>query len=262
MPRGTETKGKLAAQLAGVDDVEIKATIPEAQIDLGLRRFKLTEANKNQRYVYFFDTPQLELFNAGLIARARRVPGGTHDTTIKVRPVKPDSVPAKWTKYRGFKIEADMSEKGVVPSASFTMPVQKGAIKRAVVDGGKVRRLFTGEQQDFFKEMAAKGLSLDNVHVMGPIDVWRWKVVDPGLPWPATVEYWQLDNGERTLEASIKVSTVQAAAGSGGFLAFLAEIGAERDRGEEAKTRWALTYFARQYVQPAVKKASAAKAAG
>jgi hypothetical protein len=262
MKRGQATMGRLAAQLAGVDDVEIKAAIPDSQIDVGLRRFKLTEANKSQRYVLFFDTPQLELFNAGLIARARRIPGGAHDSTIKVRPVKPESVPSKFAKYRGFKIEADMSEKGVVPSASFTMPVPKGEIKKVLVGGGKIRRLFTEEQQDFFKQIAPKGVSLDQVRVMGPIDVWRWKVVDPGLPWPATVEYWQLDNGERMLEASIRTSTVQAAAGSGAFMAFLAEVGAERDHGEEAKTRWALTYFARQYMKPVTKKASAAKAAG
>jgi hypothetical protein len=29
-----------------------------------------------------------------------------------------------------------------------------------------------------------------------------------------------------------------------GFMAFLAEVGAERDRAQQAKTRWALSYYA------------------
>nr|MCU0897567.1 hypothetical protein [Burkholderiales bacterium] len=44
--------------------------------------------------------------------------------------------------------------------------------------------------------------------------------------------------------ASIKAPVVQAAAAGGGFLAFLAELGAARDNDQQAKTRWALDYFA------------------
>jgi len=45
------------------------------------------------------------------------------------------------------------------------------------------------------------------------------------------------------MEASIKAPVVQAAAALGGFMAFLAEVGAEQDRDQQAKTRWALDYY-------------------
>jgi hypothetical protein len=37
---------------------------------------------------------------------------------------------------------------------------------------------------------------------------------------------------------------VQAAVAIGGFMAYLAEVGAERDDSEQTKTRWAMGYYA------------------
>jgi hypothetical protein len=138
-----------------------------------LSRYRLTQRNDEERYIYFFDTPQLELLAAGIIARARRVVGDEHDSTIKFRPVDAAKVGKRWRKYRDFKIEADASEKGLVKSASFSMPVAKGVIKRVVAGERSIAALFTEEQE-----------------------------------------------------------------------AFLAEVGAERDKGQQAKTRWALDYYA------------------
>jgi len=46
------------------------------------------------------------------------------------------------------------------------------------------------------------------------------------------------------MEMSIKAPAVQAAAAVGGFMAFLAEVGAEHDKEQQTKTRWALAYYA------------------
>ena len=86
---------------------------------------------------------------------------------------------------------------------------------------------------------------------MGPMRAWRWKYRHPGLPWPITGELWQRDDEVQLLEVSIKVPVVQAAAATAGFMAFLAEVGAERDDGQQAKTRWALEHAAKQHRQPA-----------
>ncbi len=79
---------------------------------------------------------------------------------------------------------------------------------------------------------------------MGPIHAQRWELEPPALPWKLTVELWTRDDSARVLEGSIKVPPVQAAAASAGFLGYLAELGAERDKGQEAKTRWALDHYA------------------
>ena len=242
--RGAATKGKIAKTVAGADDVELKATIPHKQIHWGLRRYNLTTDNDEERHIYFFDTPGLELFHSGVVLRARRIIGGDHDSTVKLRPVDPAKVPSKWKKYAGFKIEADASENGVVKSASLTMPVAKGVIKRVAEGKLGVAALLTEEQRRFLLEMAKLELDLARLLIMGPMQAKRWKFSDPALPWPITAELWQRDDGELIFEASIKAPIAQAAVAAGGFLAHLAEIGAERDHAQEAKTRWALEHYA------------------
>ena len=44
------------------------------------------------------------------------------------------------------------------------------------------------------------------------------------------------------MEVSVKAPAIQAAAVMAGFMAFLAEVGVERDSAQQAKTRWALDY--------------------
>jgi hypothetical protein len=232
--------------LDGTDAVEIKAVIPQKQVDAALQIYGLS-LNDNERYIYFFDTPDLALFEQGVVARARRVVGDNHDSTIKFRPIDPSAVPPLWRKYRGFKIEADASEKGVVKSASLTMPVAKGLIKRVVAGKEPISGLFKEEQLLFLLSMANKKIDYAKVVVMGPMRAWRWKYDHPGLPWPITGELWRRDDGSQLFEVSIKTSVVQAAAAAAGFMAFLAEVGAERDDGQQAKTRWALQHSADKY---------------
>jgi hypothetical protein len=132
----------------------------------------------------------------------------------------------------------------VTKSASFSMPVRKGLIKRIATGKVAIEELFTEEQQKFLLSMANRNIDFSKVMVFGPLRAHRWKFEDPGCPWPITAEVWEREDGARMMEASIKAPVVQAAAALGGFMAFLAEFGAERDLEEQAKTRWALTYYA------------------
>jgi hypothetical protein len=258
MERGVATRGKVAALVSGANAIEIKATIPESQVDSTLARFGLTIANDQERYIYFYDTADLDLNKAGIITRARRVVGDDHDSTVKFRPVIPDQVAAKWRTFPMFKIEADASEKGVVKSASFSMPVQKGVIKRIAAGDKKIAELFTQDQQAFLLGMANRNIDFSKLQVFGPLRAHRWKFEDPGCPWPITAELWVREDGARLMEASIKTPAVQAAAAIAGFMAFLAEFGAERDIEEQAKTRWALEYYANKLRKGRTGKGNAA----
>jgi len=244
MKSETATQGKITKMVFGADAIEIKATIPDAHIEHTLSRFNLNLDNDEERYIYFFDTPSLDLLKEGIIARTRRMVGEEHDSTIKFRPVVPEEVSDKWRNSSGFKIEADASEKGIVKSASFTMPVKKGLIK-AVVDGEKsIAKLFTKDQEDFLAEMANYPIDYSALAILGPLKANRWKFEDPASPWKITAELWRREDGERLMEVSIKAPIVQAAAAIGGFMAFLAEVGAERDTKQQTKTHWALDFYA------------------
>jgi hypothetical protein len=246
MERSAKSRGYYSRLLEGVEAIEIKATIPQRQVAAALKRYKLTERNDEQRYIYFFDTPGLDLLEAGIVARARRVVGDEHDSTIKFRPVDPGKVDRKWRKYRDFKIEADASEKGLVKSASFSMPVPKGLIKRVAAGKRGIAALFTEEQEAFLAEMSARIPDFSQLEVLGPLVAQRWDFEDAACPWPITAELWRRADGARLMEVSVKAPAIQAAAVVAGFMAFLAEVGAERDRDEKAKTRWALDFYCRR----------------
>ena len=61
------------------------------------------------------------------------------------------------------------------------------------------------------------------------------------------------------MEVSIKAPAVQAAAAVGGFMAFLAEVGAERDKDQQTKTRWALDYYVAKLARAPAGKAPVKK---
>ena len=244
MQRGAATKGKVASQMVGTETVEIKATIPTPQVQKALKRHGLDQNNDDERYVYFFDTPDLDLFQAGLVVRARRRIGEQHDTTVKRRPVDPQSVSEDWRKFEGFKIESDASEKGVVKSASLTMTVRKGHIKQVAKGKKHPTSLFTDDQKMFLLTLAERKIDFNQIFPLGPIRASKWKITSEALPWPMTVELWKRGDGAMILEVSIKVPVIQAAAATAGFFAMLAESGAERDNAQQAKTRWALNYYA------------------
>lgn len=251
--RGKATQDKVARAVAGAEAIEIKATVPDHQVQAALARFGLSTRNDEERFIYFFDTPQLDLLAGGIIARARRIVGDEHDSTVKFRPVDPAQIGAQWRKYRDFKIEVDASEKAMVKSASFSMPVDKGVIKR-VADGSKpIEAVFSAEQEEFLMTVAKRRIDFGTLAVLGPLVAQRWRFEDPACPWPMTAELWRREDGDQLMEVSIKAPIVQAAVAIGGFMAYLAEVGAERDDSEQTKTRWALGYYAAK-LQPSVPK--------
>jgi len=247
--RGAATRGRMARAMTGADSIEIKATIADRQIRSALRRYKLTPRHDEERFIYFFDTPALQLLAAGIIVRARRVVGDAHDRTVKFRPVDPRAVGDEWRKYPDFKIEADASEKGLVKSASFSMPAEKGLIKRVVVGKRPIEKLLTPAQQAFIEKTAKLDIDFDQLVVLGPLKAHRWRFDDPGCPWPITAELWIRADRKRMMEMSIKAPAAQAAVAVGGFMAFLAEVGAERDNEQQTKTRWALSYYAGKHAK-------------
>ena len=135
-------------------------TVANAQIRDALRKFDLRVDEEEKRYVYFFDTPERDLLEAEIIARAAAHRGRPwHNSTVKFRPVDPGALSRRWRKFEGFKIEADASEKGVDKSVSLTRPVKRGLIRRAVEGEGKVRHLFKKEHGDFLSDIGRKAIN-------------------------------------------------------------------------------------------------------
>ena len=114
-----------------------------------------------------------------------------------------------------------------------------------MAEGSKpIEAVFTAEQEEFLMTVAKRHIDFATLVVLGPLLAQRWRFEDPACPWPMTAELWRREDGQRLMEVSIKAPIVQAAAAIGGFMAYLAEVGAERDDSEQTKTRWALGHYA------------------
>ena len=115
-----ETSSERADAVAAMDAVEIKVTVRPDQELRAERTMELNEDTADVRVIYFYDTPSLDLFNAGVALRARLVKGDDDDSTVKFRPVEAASISKDWTRLKGFKLEADCVGDRVVCSASLT----------------------------------------------------------------------------------------------------------------------------------------------
>src|SRR5512135_3456280 len=81
------------ALIRDADTVELKVTVPAEAHRATIQGLPMDPVEAQPRQVFFFDTPDLTLYDAGLVVRARRVQGGRGDTVIKLRPVVPAELP-------------------------------------------------------------------------------------------------------------------------------------------------------------------------
>ena len=139
--------------------------------------------------------------------------------------------------------------------------IAKGLIKRVVAGEKSIAALFTKEQEEFLAEMAGSVPDLAKLSILGPLMAQRWDFEDPACPWPITAELWTRADRATLMEVSVKAPAIQAAAVMAGFMAFLGEVGAERDVSQQAKTRWALDHYAARLRKTAAPRA-ATKPAG
>src|SRR3954471_23165690 len=107
---------ELMRLMSGADSVELKLTVPATGHRATIQGLPIDPVEAQPRQVFFFDTPDLALNNAGLVVRARRIPGGRGDTVIKLRPVVPDALPEDLRNSGSLGVEVDMLPGGYVCS--------------------------------------------------------------------------------------------------------------------------------------------------
>src|SRR4051812_23343082 len=95
-------------KMRDVQSVELKMSVPGRQ-RTALLNFDLDYLKARIREVYFFDTPDLALFSAGVVARARRTQGDTDDTVVKLRPSALPDLEAGVRNSPNLKVEMDIT---------------------------------------------------------------------------------------------------------------------------------------------------------
>ena len=226
------------------DAVEIKVTIRPDQELRAERAMQIDEDTANVRLIYFYETPNLDLFNAGIALRARLIKGDADNSTVKFRSDKIEMVAPEWYRAEGFKVEADWVGDHAVYSVSLTNEQKRDEIEQ-VADGERaIEKLFSKEQERFLREIYKGSVEFEQLRVMGPIRVLRWRLKHAGFPHRLTVEEWRLPNGDDLVEVSIKVPPAEAAQARKAFEDHLETLGLDPKGAQETKTRTALEFFA------------------
>jgi hypothetical protein len=238
--------GEMLALTGHADSVELKLTVPDSERRSTVTGLGMDPLEAQIRQVFFFDTPDLALNKQGVVVRARRVQGRGDDTVVKLRPIVPDELPPSVRKAKTMVVEVDAMPGGYVCSASFKGSLGPGDAVRQVAAGDRaIRKLYSKEQRAFYAAHAPEGLGLDDLSVLGPINVMKLKFTPKGFSRRLVAELWLYPDGERILELSTKCAPNEGFQVATETRAFLAERGVDLYGEQQTKTKTALDYFAR-----------------
>jgi hypothetical protein len=237
---------EMLALTSHADSVELKLTVPDSEARSTVNALGMDPLEGQIRQVFFFDTPDLRLNSHGVVVRARRVQGRGDDTVVKLRPIVPDELPPSVRKAKTMVVEVDAMPGGYVCSASFKGSLGPGTAVKEVAAGDRaIRKLYSKEQRAFYGSHAPEGLGLDDLSVLGPINVFKLKFAPKGFSRRLVAELWLYPDGERILELSTKCTPGEAFQVVAEGRAFLADRGVDLYGEQHTKTKTALNYFAR-----------------
>lgn len=234
--------------LRDADTVELKASVALAAQRTAIAGLGIDPVDTRPRQVFFFDTPDLALDQAGVVVRARRMQGGRADTVVKLRPIEPSSLPKDVRRSAGFGVELDALPGGYVCSGSLRATATGKEVRDVVDKAAPLRKLLTREQRSLFTAHAPEGVLLDGLVALGPTFVLKSTmdavlVERSGAPQRRIVaELWLFPDGGRILEVSLKCVPSEAFQVAAEARAWLARHGVDITGEQSAKTRSALAY--------------------
>ena len=229
--------------IKGADSVELKLSVPEADQRSTVAALGMDPLTAQIRQIVFFDTPDLTLDRHGMVVRARRIQGKGDDSVVKLRPVDPAQVPAKWRTAPGFRVEVDALPGGFVCSGTMKGTLNGNSVTRVLAGRSPQRKLFSKPQRAFFAAHAPEALGLDDLSVLGPIYVLKLRHKPPELGRRLVAEMWFYPDGTRVLELSTRCATTEAFQVAAEMRAYLAEHDVAVSGEQEMKTRKALELF-------------------
>ena len=238
-----EDLAELVGLTKGSDSVELKLTVPDAHHRSTVVALGMDPLEAQIRQVFFFDTPDLALNEAGIVVRARRVQGRGDDSVVKLRPVVPDELPDRLRRSPGMVVEVDAMPGGWVCSGSFKGALGTTDVNRVAAGRRSIRKLFSKDQRAFYAAHAPEGVGLDDLAVLGPIFVLKLNLRPEGFGRKLVAEMWLYPDGSRILELSTKCAPADMLKVAVDSKLFLQDHGVDVTGEQHTKTRTALEYF-------------------
>lgn len=234
---------ELVELVGGADSVELKVTIPASDHRSAVAALGMDPLDGQIRQVFFFDTPDLALYENDLVVRARRTQGKGDDSVVKLRPVVPNELPEGLRKAPGFGIEVDATPGGYVCSGTMKGRLKAGAVRAAILGERPLRKLYSDEQRSLFSRHHPEGIELDDLSILGPVFVLKLKLSPEGYDRKLVAELWLYPDDSRVLELSTKCAPSEAFQVAAETRAFLSGRGIDLSGKQETKTRKALEFF-------------------
>jgi hypothetical protein len=225
------------------DSVELKMTVPERSYRSTATALGMDPLEAQIRQVFFFDTPDLALDQAGVVVRARRIQGRDNDSVVKLRPVVPSELPEDIRRSPNFVVEVDAMPGGYVCSASLKGKLPATAVRSSVSGDKPLRKLFSKEQRAFFATHAPGDLTIDDLSILGPIFVLKLKVVPDTFARRLVAEMWMYPDGARVVELSTKCLPAEGLHVAVELRQLLEAKGIDTSGEQQTKTRTALEFF-------------------
>src|SRR5262245_29957124 len=238
-----EQLAEILALIKDADSVELKLTVHETARATAGAALGIDPLDAQVRQVFFFDTPELALNEAGVVVRARRRQGEDGDTVVKLRPVVPSDLAEEIRRSDSFNVEVDAMPGGHVCSASFKGVADNALIRQVGLGQAPIRKLFSKEQEAFYAEHAPEGIGLDDLTVLGPIPTLRLKTRPEGFGRKLVGELWLYPDGSQIVELSTKALPSEAFQAAAETRGFLAGIGVDLEAEQQTKTKTALEFF-------------------
>ncbi len=229
-----------------IDSVELKLTVPHGEGRATARALGIDLLDVQLRQIYFFDTPDLALYEKGIVLRARRIQKDDHDCVVKLRPVIPGQIDPRWRQSDGMVIEVDVVGGKPIYSASLKAVRRPSQIEEVLEGKLPLPKLFRKEQRAFLSEHAPTNIPWDRLVPLGPINVGKLKTTPNGLGYPTVVEVWYYPDGSNILELSVKVKPKRVEQARQEGRAFIESIGLKLGGEQQTKTRKALLFFAKK----------------
>jgi hypothetical protein len=234
---------RLLPLIKGADSVELKLTVPDSEQRATVTALGMDPLDAQIRQVYFFDTPDLALNKHGVVVRARRVQQRGDDSVVKLRPVVPGELPAGLRASKNLVVEVDAMPGGYVCSASLKGTPKAGTVRAVAARDQLIRKLFSKEQQAFYAAHAPGGLGLDDLTILGPINLMKLKFSPGDFGRRLVAELWLYPDGSRILELSTKCAPTEAFQVAVETRAFLTKQGVDLSGEQHTKTKTALEFF-------------------
>jgi hypothetical protein len=243
-PANNDQIAKAVDLLNDADSVELKLTVQETDHRSAIMALDMDVLDAEFRQVVFFDTPDLKLSRSGVVVRARRMRRGG-DTVVKLRPVRPADLPKQIRQSPSFNVEVDAMPGGITCSGSLKGRVNNAAVKGVLLEKRPIRKLFSREQRILYKTYAPKGIALDSLTPLGPINVAKLKFVPQNFKRFLVAEVWFYPDASRILELSTRCAPNAAFQVLAEMRGFLMRRGISLTGKQEMKTLKALEYFSR-----------------